>query len=261
MELKRKISGFQRVRRIIIFLWILALPFALIRLSPAAIVFSSRNKILSIGIIFLVIWFISSFFTGRLYCSIGCPFGAGQDIMAMLLPKRLSPKGRRTMRILRYIFFIVWFFPILATIISGGFKSVNLFYPQSADGSIKIDSLSLASSLLLYYPISIAIFIILTLVFGNRSTCNYFCPMNALGIIGTKFKNKVRYPSLHLEVNKKNCVGCKRCDEACPMSLNTYDMVKDENMYNPECILCGSCIEACNKKVISYAWKWKKEQK
>ena len=32
-------------------------------------------------------------------------------------------------------------------------------------------------------------------------------------------------------------------------------MVQKENMNNPECILCGECIDVCPKKVIKYKFK------
>jgi NAD-dependent dihydropyrimidine dehydrogenase PreA subunit len=35
-------------------------------------------------------------------------------------------------------------------------------------------------------------------------------------------------------------------------------MVGSNAMQNPECIVCGSCIDACPKKVIRFAWFWKK---
>jgi NAD-dependent dihydropyrimidine dehydrogenase PreA subunit len=42
------------------------------------------------------------------------------------------------------------------------------------------------------------------------------------------------------------------------MSLAVEDMVKGNRMQNPECILCGSCVDTCQKNIIRFAWPWKK---
>jgi ferredoxin len=38
------------------------------------------------------------------------------------------------------------------------------------------------------------------------------------------------------------------------MSLPVEDMVKSNKMENAECILCGTCIDACPTKAIKYAF-------
>jgi NAD-dependent dihydropyrimidine dehydrogenase PreA subunit len=35
-------------------------------------------------------------------------------------------------------------------------------------------------------------------------------------------------------------------------------MVNGNRMQNPECILCGSCVDNCPKGVIRFVWLWKK---
>jgi len=42
------------------------------------------------------------------------------------------------------------------------------------------------------------------------------------------------------------------------MSLNVEEKEKGNRMKNPECILCGSCVDTCPKNVIHFAWLWKK---
>lgn len=257
MGTKVRMSFFQCIRRMLLFIWLLALPLSLIALSPAAIVMAGLNQTVTLGIIFLVIWSVSSLIFGRMYCAIGCPWGAGQEIMATLIPKRLSERSRKVRRIIRYVFFGVWFGIILFSIIKhGGFKKIDLFFPQPVESTARMVAITTPSSLIPYFLISITLFIVLTLVIGNRAACNYFCPMNVLGIIGTKVKNLLRYPSLHLECTSKVCVGCKRCNSVCPMSINVEELVKKGDMYDEDCIMCGSCIETCNKKVVRYAWKW-----
>jgi NAD-dependent dihydropyrimidine dehydrogenase PreA subunit len=82
--------------------------------------------------------------------------------------------------------------------------------------------------------------------------------MAVLGIIGTKIKNTLKYPSFHLESEKENCSKCRKCTKARPMSLNVSEMVQEDSMNHNDCILCGSCLETCPKSTIKFAWKWKK---
>ena len=39
------------------------------------------------------------------------------------------------------------------------------------------------------------------------------------------------------------------------MRLDVRGMVEKGRMENAECALCGTCVDACPKRVIRYAWK------
>ena len=46
-------------------------------------------------------------------------------------------------------------------------------------------------------------------------------------------------------LNKKNedtCIGCKKCDKACPMNIGVSI---HEQVRNGQCINCFECINAC----------------
>ncbi len=66
--------------------------------------------------------------------------------------------------------------------------------------------------------------------------------MGVLGIIGTKIKNLIKYPSLHLEANLERCTQCKQCSSSCVMGIDVHELVESGDMYDSDCILCGSCI-------------------
>ena len=98
---------------------------------------------------------------------------------------------------------------------------------------------------LMGYYVIVTGLLILPFILGKRGSCHYICPMSILNITGTKIKNKFNIPSLRLISNKSKCTACKQCNKACPMSLNVMQMVKNENMNNTECILCGECGNSC----------------
>ena len=74
-------------------------------------------------------------------------------------------------------------------------------------------------------------------------------------IIGTKIKNLLKYPSLHLKADSEKCIQCKLCTENCLSSLEVDEMVQKREMKNTECILCGECVDNCPKAVIKYRFK------
>jgi NAD-dependent dihydropyrimidine dehydrogenase PreA subunit len=76
-------------------------------------------------------------------------------------------------------------------------------------------------------------------------------------VIGTKVSGLLSIPRLQLLSDKGNCIGCKKCSEKCPMSLDVEEMVKSGKMMNNECILCGVCINNCPKKIIKYTFRGK----
>ena len=52
-------------------------------------------------------------------------------------------------------------------------------------------------------------------------------------------------------INKKNCVGCGKCVEACPMKVI---VLKGEGPAS-KCIACGICAKACPMEVLEVVEK------
>ncbi|WP_241423273.1 4Fe-4S binding protein [Candidatus Contubernalis alkaliaceticus] len=79
-------------------------------------------------------------------------------------------------------------------------------------------------------------------------------------VIGSKIKDLVKIPSLHLESQREKCIQCKKCDKVCQMSLAVQGMVESGSMSNMECILCGQCVDSCPKGVIHYSFGLPKKE-
>lgn len=112
-------------------------------------------------------------------------------------------------------------------------------------------------SYIIYYGILILLFLP-AMIHGRRAACHYICWMAPFMIIGGFVGRKLHLPQLHIEAKPKNCVSCKKCNQACPMGLDVENMVQaGKNASRSECVQCGACVDTCPQKVLSYQFTWK----
>jgi ferredoxin-type protein NapH len=252
-----------KFRRILTFLWLLVLPITFNWMSPVLITMGGFEGYITISFLVFAIWFASSLFVGRAYCSYGCQWGAAQEVLGYVAPKPLDASKKRRRRKIKYIVFVIWIIIVaLGPILNMGYKfgfSPSYPTPDDPTGLISWNGVAIGQ-FMFYFGILGAVVILFVLVGGNRSFCNYACPMGVLGIIGTKIMNLLKYPSLHLEAESDKCTQCKRCSKECVMGLEVHELVESGDMYHTDCILCGSCVATCKQDVINYAWKWNKQR-
>ncbi len=244
-----------KFRRLLIIISFFCLPITLAYISPVIIIQDSFKGIICGSFIVYCIVFLSSLFFGRLYCSWLCPCGGLQECLNVLNLKKASNKGN-------YIKYFVWFLwlcvVIYAAILAGGYKSINFFgHTQNGVSLITIPG---ALAYPMYY-IVLTLVTILSLVFGKRSFCHNICWLAPFMIIGTKIGRVLQMPNLHIEIEQENCISCKKCNSACPMSLNVEHLVKTGTFAHTECILCGECKFACSKQVFSYKFGKQRQNK
>jgi len=250
-----------RFRKLLMFLWVIALPITFNWMSPVLIIMGGFEGYTTLSFIIFAVWFTSSLFFGRAFCAYGCQWGAAQEVLGDTIPKQLDPAKKKNRRKIKYVLFIIWIvFVALGPILNLGYQyGFNPFYPTPEDPTGLISWNEFAIGLMIFYfGIIGSVAILFTIIGGKRSFCNYACPMGVLGVIGTKIKNALKYPSLHLEADTEKCTNCKQCSKVCEMGLDVNELVQSGNMYDPDCILCGSCISNCRENVINYAWKWRK---
>lgn len=237
----------QSLRKGIQFISFLLFPITIYYFSPYLIIMGGLKGIVSGSFIMFIAMFLVSLFFGRSYCAWLCPGGGVMDCCAVVSGK--NAKGGR-LNLIKYFIWIPWVTTIIFIFIrAGGIKKFDFFF-HTTNGISVLNP----EAYIVYYFI-LAMFVILAFTAGKRAACHYICWMAPFMIIGTKIRNKLKYPSLHLECDASKCVNCRMCDKKCPMSLEVSDMVKKGDMNNPECIMCGECVDSCNKKAVHYKFK------
>lgn len=234
----------QKVRKFLVILSFLLFPVTIYYFSPYLIIQGASEGIINGSFIVFSAMLFASLFFGRAFCGWLCPAGGLQECLALANDKK-AKGGRRNWT--KYIIWIPWIAIIAAiAIAAGGFRKIDFLY-QTTSGISVANTLSY----IVYYAVLLLI-VILSLTAGRRGFCHYACWMSPFMIIGTKIKDFLKIPSLHLTADPGKCIDCKQCTKKCPMSLEVDAMVKKGCMRNTECILCGECVDVCPKSAIKY---------
>ncbi len=188
--------------------------------------------------IFLVLILVSLLLCGRLYCGYLCPFGAIQEVLALLSPWRLATPTRRD-RVLKWMKFL-----LLGMLAVFGFVykhyEVSHFEP-------------FAVAFRLRGPAPVFVFLAVLLMAGlfiERFYCRYFCPAGAsLALLNMLTLFRLR--------RIQDCRRCNICIKACP----TKAIDRDGVINFSECVLCNKCRVLCPDKAFQCKGAWYAQKK
>lgn len=240
-----------------------------IQLLPA---FLAMNFIVVAGLIVLTLIF------GRIYCSVICPLGIMQDIIArcsITLHNRLNKRKfkyayHKEMRILRYLMLVVF----VALLVAGFTSFAGLIEPYSAFGRIATNLFAplygwanngLAAvaehydSYAFYTTevwvkggVSLFVAVVTLVVVGalaasnGRSYCNSICP------VGTILSFFARFSWMKVVIDADRCKNCGQCAANC--KVHCID-VKNHKIDYSRCVVCGNCLNNCKFNCIAYGHK------
>ncbi|MBN1597747.1 MAG: 4Fe-4S binding protein [Bacteroidales bacterium] len=254
--------------------WELTVSFTYFQLIPSFIRFINVGGVLATG--FIIILFIT-FLSGRVYCSVFCPLGIMQDILAFLRRKipflsKMKLRFKKPLNILRYSILALFIISLFFT----GIISVNLLDPYANFGRIAsnlyqpffIAANNILSKILMavgissiqpiiqkiFYPLpflfGLTIFLLISVMvfFRYRLFCNSICPVGAiLGLV-----SKVSF--LKIRINSNSCTRCGNCQVVCKTNcINIKNLTIDES----RCVSCFNCITSCNDESIGYKNTWR----
>lgn len=224
---------------------------------------------LNVGVIIGLI--VLTFVVGRIYCSVICPLGILQDVLARLRPRKNKKVGRYSfsseMKWLRYPVLVVFiiamiagvssFVALLAPYSSFGRIASNLFAPVYEWINNGLASIAAKHDSYAFYNVdvwmrSLPTFIIaaVTLVvlavlawIGGRTYCNTICP------VGTFLSFISRFSLLKIRFDKEKCRNCSACSKSCKASCIDF---KSHKVDYSRCVVCGDCLEACKFDALKW---------
>lgn len=227
---------------------------------------------LNVGVVLLLILLTLVF--GRIYCSVICPLGVFQDVIARFgrIGKKLPYSYSPALSWLRYGVLAVF----VAALVAGVGSFVALLAPYSAYGRIANSLLQplwmWGNNLLAYlaermdsyafYEVDVwmkslpmllvavaTVVVLFVLAWQNgRTYCNTICPVGTvLGFIS-------RFSLYRITIDTEKCNSCGLCTRQCKAACIDG---KQHKVDGSRCVVCMNCLDVCRKNALSYAPVWK----
>ena len=230
--------------------------------------------VMALNVVVVVALLVLTLVFGRIYCSVVCPLGVFQDILAKLRRKKNKYSYSKEVRWLRYPVLVVF----LVAAVAGIGSLFQLLAPYSSFGRIATMILQplwmMGNNLLAYFAEhadsyafysvdvwmkSLPVFIIaaVTLVLlavlawrGGRTYCNTICP------VGTILSFFARFSWLKIRFDESKCKNCSMCSKNCKAACIDY---KTHTVDYSRCVVCGDCIEKCKFGALKYSKESRKQ--
>lgn len=231
---------------------------------------------LNVGVVLLLV--ILTLLFGRIYCSVICPLGVFQDVIAWVgkqrkkLPYSYSP----AVSWLRYGILVVFIIALAAGLGSlaalfapysaYGRIANNLFQPFWQYGNNLLAYLAERADSYAFYEVdvwlkSLPTFIIAALTFvvliilawrNGRTYCNTICP------VGTVLGFLSRYSLFRITIDLDKCNSCTLCSRHCKAAcINS----KEHKIDYSRCVVCMDCIGKCKHGAIGYKIRYGRLEK
>jgi ferredoxin-type protein NapF len=97
--------------------------------------------------------------------------------------------------------------------------------------------------LVLIFPAAFFLLVLVLSFFSGRLFCNTVCPVGSL--LGLLSKVSV----FKIEIDEKNCIGCKLCERACKSGCIDK---KEKTVDFSRCVTCYNCLKVCPSEGITY---------
>lgn len=231
---------------------------------------------LNVGVVLALV--ILTLLLGRVYCSVICPLGVFQDIVAWFAKKSKKNRYRHSPALswLRYgvlgVFVITLvadvhsFVALLAPYSSYGRIASNLFAPvyqwgnnllaclaERMDSYAFYDTTVWLKSLPTFIIAAVTLVVLVVLAWrGGRTYCNTICPVGT--VLG--FLSKFAYLKPVIDTDK--CTGCNLCARNCKASCID---IKSHRIDYSRCVACMDCLDKCKHQALHYAHPAKSKAK
>ena len=207
---------------------------------------------------------------GRIYCSVICPLGVMQDVIARLNRKKnkysFSP-AKTWLRCVMLAFMVVVcvagigsLMALLAPYSSYGRIATFILQPLWQLGNNVLASIAERADSYLFYSadvwmkgLSTFIVALLTLLIvgflafrHGRTYCNTICP------VGTVLGFFARFSLFKVRFDEEKCRNCSLCSKNCKAACIDY---KSHKVDYSRCVACGNCISKCKFGALAYTMR------
>lgn len=225
--------------------------------------------VLAFNLVAIIVLVVITLIFGRIYCSVVCPLGVMQDIIAHIGHRGkkhpYAPSSEKA--ILRWI--VLFVFVVL--LVLGLVSVASLIAPYSSYGRIathllqplwiwgnnglafvaeRVDSYTFYSkevwlrSLPVFLVALLSFIVIAVLAWrGGRTYCNTICPVGTL--LG--YLSRLSWLMVYFDENK--CKHCGLCESHCKASCID---VKKGRVDHSRCVVCGDCLGYCHFDALRY---------
>ena len=171
-------------------------------------------------LLFVVFTVVTTLLAGRVFCGFLCPFGALQDFLEKVVPRKFKRELPRALHERLWLVKYVCLAAILLPALAGSRASIFPFLEPF--GTVFF----LSSSIVLW---SIAAAILVASAIVPRFYCRYACPLGAaLAVASTVSPFRIR--------RVEHCDHCKVCEQACPTGA-----IEGPRIDFRECVRCNIC--------------------
>ena len=224
--------------------------------------------VMALNVVVVAALIILTLVFGRIYCSVICPLGVFQDLLARFHRKKNKYSYSKEVRWLRY--------PVLAVFVIAGLAGIGslfqLLAPYSSYGRIatmifqpiwkgcnnllamaaehyesyafySIDTWVRSMPVLIIAAITLVVLFVLTWR-GGRTYCNTICPVGTI----LSFFSRFSWLKVHFDTDK--CKNCSMCSKNCKAACIDY---KTHTVDYSRCVVCGNCIDKCKFGALSYS--------
>lgn len=230
--------------------------------------------VMGLSIIPIIVVLGLTLLLGRIYCSVICPMGVFQDVVAWIsrLFKKKNPysysKPKTWLRLTVLVLFVV--------LVVAGFNGIALLVaPYSAYGRMansllqplyiaannclagiaeSNDSMAFYSvephlvvvPLLVVAAVTLVVIVVLASI-GGRTYCNTICP------VGTVLGYVAKFSWFKPYIDTDKCKSCGKCMKNCKASAILIDRKNGiASIDYTRCVTCGNCLEECSFNALTY---------
>ncbi|MBQ3752561.1 MAG: 4Fe-4S binding protein [Prevotella sp.] len=223
--------------------------------------------VMALNVVVIIALAVLTLVFGRIYCSVICPLGILQDVLARLHRKKNKYGYSKEVRWLRYPVLVVFvvaavagvgsLFQLLAPYSAFGRIATMVLQPLWMLGNNVLGFLAERADSYAFYTvdvwmkslpvliIALATLIVLAVLAwrGGRTYCNTICP------VGTVLSFLARFSWLKIRFDEEKCRNCSMCSKNCKAACIDY---KTHSVDYSRCVVCGNCIESCKFGALKY---------